>query len=107
MSTVIWSAFAFFCAVLLLGTVGLAVTGLGTWRQLKRTSRAGAGSVEVIVAGLDGLEARIASLESSSVELQESAQRLAVSVQRVRVLAAAFVDATAFVRAVLPFLRRR
>jgi hypothetical protein len=106
-STVVWSAFAFFCAVLVTGTIGLAATGLGTWRQLKRTGQVGAGSVGEILARLEGLEARVASLERSSTELQASAQRLAVSVRRVRVLVAAFQDATAVVRVALPFLRRR
>ena len=95
MSALTWPALVFLLVVLGTGLVGIAVAGLGTWRQIKAARATSGAAVHELASGLEGLEARLVTLERRGADLRESGEHLASSLRRVRALRAAVQDVRA------------
>ena len=95
MSALTWPALVFLLVVLGTGLVGIAVAGLGTWRQIKAARATSGAAVHELASGLEGLEARLVTLERRGADLHESGEHLASSLRRVRALRAAVQDVRA------------
>ena len=89
MTTVVWIAVAFFCAVVVAVLVGLVVLGLRAWQQVKAVRAGLLQSLGELTAAVGTLEQRVGHVESRSAELQAAIDRLNTSIARARVLAGA------------------
>jgi hypothetical protein len=101
----VWATLAFFLAVLVVGTIWVAVSGLQAWRRTRRILPRLLARVDELQAKATVLERRAAELSGDSEVLQLNAAHLSGSIARLKILMAALQEVrlrVAFVRMFLP-----
>jgi hypothetical protein len=101
----VWASLGFFVAVLIGGTIWVAVNGLHAWRRAGRVPGRLLGQISELSAGAAVLEQRAAALGSEGAILQRNVAELSADIERTRTIVAATEDARnaiAFARLFLP-----
>jgi hypothetical protein len=103
----VWATLAFFLAVLVAGTIWVAVSGLQAWRRTRRILPRLLARVDELQAKTTVLERRAAELSGDSETLQLNAAQLSASLVRLRILLSALQEVRLRVAVVRVFLPSR
>ena len=106
-TTLAFASLAFLVVATVGGAIFATVRGLEAWRTLNSFQRRLEAGTVALVAGLDGVEARIARVSDGAEELDRAGARLRHSLAGFRLLTTAIEDARAAApHPVLPLLAR-
>jgi hypothetical protein len=97
-TVVAFASLAFLVVAAVGGAIFATVRGLEAWRTLNTFQRRLEAGTVALVAGLDGIEAKLAHVSDSAEELERAGARLRQSLAGLKLLTTAIEDARAAAR---------
>jgi hypothetical protein len=97
-STLAYASLAFLFVATVGGATFAALQGLETWRTFSSFQRRAEAGAVVLIAGLDGLDAKLTRVSEGAADLSRAQSRLHESLVSFRVITTALEDARAAAR---------